>query len=92
MHNVNVQNLNRDDLLQLIQDAQTEMIGRYTPDMGEGVTQVTDAIRGSVFYSDVMDEAWVVGSDFVISVSSDGGTSELGSEDDKLQWTTGWTC
>lgn len=72
MHNVDLQSLSREDLLALIQDAQTEMIGRYTPDMGEGVTQVTDAIRGSVFYSDVMDEAVVLGSDFIISVSKYG--------------------
>lgn len=68
-------NMDNEELLDMIREAQLEYISRVHPAMGESVTMVTDEVRDSLFYSDNLDETLVVGTNFAISVSSDGRTA-----------------
>lgn len=91
---MNFQNMTDDELLFTIGEMQKEYISRVHPEMGEGVTQVIDALpQASVFYNDTLEEALITGVDFIIAVDDEGNTVSVEpNEEGKIYWQTGWEC
>lgn len=85
---MNLKNMTEDELLYSIGEMQKEYISRVHPEMGEGIENVTSALSGTVFYSDNMDEAILVRTECIISISEDGNTASV----EKPEWETGWEC